>query len=88
MHGAAGACPPSRTSASSVYFYFDPDPEVSALSPGVFSVMQEIELCRQTGREHLYLGLYVGECRHLSYKANYHPYEMLRDGDWRRMQRD
>ena len=72
-----------RAAASSVYFYFDPDPEVSRLSPGVVSVLQEIDLCRQTGREHLYLGLYVGDCRHLSYKADYHPHERLEDGDWR-----
>ena len=69
--------------ASSVYFYFDPDPEVARLSPGVYSVLRELDLCRQTGREHLYLGLYVRDCRHLSYKANYHPHERLVDGDWR-----
>ena len=28
--------------------------------------------------------LYVGDCRHLSYKANYRPHERLYDGDWRR----
>ena len=72
-----------RRAASSVYFYFDPDPEISKLSPGVFSVLQEIELCRRTGREHLYLGLYVRDCRHLAYKADYHPHERLEDGDWR-----
>ncbi len=72
-----------RAAASSVYFFFDPDPEVSKLSPGVYSVLQEIDLCRRTGREHLYLGLYVKDCRHLSYKAGYHPHERLRDGDWR-----
>lgn len=70
-----------RTSASSVYFYFDP--ERADLSPGVFSVLQEIELCRRTGREHLYLGLYVRDCRHLSYKAEFRPHERLVDGDWR-----
>lgn len=70
-----------RTSASSAYFYFDPDR--SALSPGVFSAMQEIELCRRTGRDHLYLGLYVEDCGRLSYKGNYLPNERLVDGDWR-----
>jgi arginine-tRNA-protein transferase len=74
-----------RTSASSVYFYFDPDH--SKLSPGVFSVLQEIELCRRTGRRHLYLGLFVEDCRHLAYKADYYPHEQLLDGDWRRRER-
>lgn len=74
-----------RTAASSVYFYFDPDR--SDLSPGVFSVLQEIELCRRTGRRHLYLGLYVEDCRHLAYKADYRPHERLFDGDWRPVER-
>ncbi len=75
-----------RRSASSVYFYFDPDPEVARLSPGVFSVLQEIALCRRTGRDHLYLGLHVADCRHLAYKASYLPHERLQDGDWRRVE--
>jgi arginine-tRNA-protein transferase len=70
---------------SSVYFYFDPDPEFGRLSPGVYSVLQEIELCRRTGREFLYLGLYVGDCDHLNYKAQYRPHERLFDGAWRRV---
>jgi arginine-tRNA-protein transferase len=74
-------------SASSVYFYFDPDPEVARLSPGVYSVLQEIELCRRTGRSHHYLGLWVRDCRQLAYKADYGPHELLVDGDWRRAAR-
>lgn len=71
-----------RRSASSVYFYFDPDRK--DLSPGVYSMLREIELCRQTGRSWLYLGLYVRDCRHLAYKADLVPNERLVDGDWRR----
>ncbi len=71
-------------SASSVYFYFDPSPEVARLSPGVFSVLQEIELCRRSGRRWLYLGLWVRDCPQLAYKAQYVPHERLEDGDWRR----
>ncbi len=71
-----------RTSASSVYFYFDPDR--SDLSPGTYSALEEVGFCRRTGRDHLYLGLYVADCRHLSYKASFHPHERLLDGDWRR----
>lgn len=70
-----------RTAASSVYFYFDPDR--ADLSPGVFSVLQELELCRRTGREHLYLGLFVADCSRLAYKGDYRPHERLVDGDWR-----
>lgn len=76
-----------RQAASSVYFYFAPEPEVSRLSPGVFSVLQEIEFCRRTGRDYLYLGLYVQDCRHLSYKADYWPHERRVDGAWHRFDR-
>jgi arginyl-tRNA--protein-N-Asp/Glu arginylyltransferase len=71
-----------RSSASSVYFYFDPDR--SELSPGVYSALEEIAFCQRTGREMLYMGLYVADCRHLAYKAQYRPHERLVDGDWRR----
>lgn len=74
-----------RRAASSVYFYFDPDE--SALSPGTWSVLQEIELCRRTGRSWLYLGLYVADCRSLVYKADFNPHERLTGGDWRLMTR-
>lgn len=73
--------------ASSVYFFFDPDREVSRLSPGVYSVLTEIEFCRRTGRDHLYLGLYVKGCAQLDYKASYWPHEKLIDGDWRLFER-
>ncbi len=73
-----------RVSASSVYFYFDPDPDIARLSPGVYSVLQEIAFCRRTGRDYLYLGLWVRDCAPLSYKSAYKPHERLVDGDWRR----
>ena len=69
-----------RTAASSVYFYFDP--EIGELSPGVYSVLQEVELCRRTHRAHLYLGLYVADCSHLAYKAGYRPHQRRIDGAW------
>lgn len=72
-----------RNSVSSVYFYFDPSPEVSRLAPGNYSALQEIAFCQRTGREFLYLGLYVEDCDRLNYKARYRPHELLDDGDWR-----
>lgn len=84
---AVGIVDLGALSASSVYFYFDPAPEVARLSPGVFSVLQEIELCRRSGRRWLYLGLWVRDCPQLAYKAQYYPHERLEDGDWRRHDR-
>ncbi len=70
--------------SSSVYFYFDPDPEVARLSPGVYSVLQEVRIAQETGRRYHYLGLWVGDCRQLNYKTDYAPHELLIEGDWRR----
>lgn len=74
-----------KASLSSVYFYFDPDPELSRYSLGTLSVLQELDVCRRTGRAWLYLGLYVADCSHLNYKAAYTPHERLFDGDWRKV---
>jgi len=80
---AVGIVDLGAVAMSSVYFYFDPEPEISRLSPGVMSVLRELDFCRRTGREHLYLGLFVHDCRQLNYKGGYRPHERLFDGDWR-----
>lgn len=73
-----------RRSASSVYFYFDPDHEDRSL--GVFSVLAEIAWLRSQGFEYYYLGLYVADCAQLNYKARYYPHERLVDGRWVRFE--
>ena len=37
---------------------------------------------------YLYLGLFVADCRHLTYKARFLPHERLVDGVWRRFDRE
>lgn len=66
---------------SSVYHYFDPDE--AARSIGVYSVLREIAYCREEGFEWYYLGLYVSDCQHLRYKADYYPHQRRRFGVWR-----
>ncbi len=65
---------------SAVYTYFDPD--LRQLSPGVFSVLEQMQLCKRWGLRWLYLGLYVAECESMAYKARYLPHERLLDGKW------
>lgn len=65
---------------SSVYFFFDPDESKRSL--GTFSTLVEIETLRRRGGRYHYMGLYVAECRHLSYKAAYFPHERRLDGRW------
>jgi len=61
--------------ASSVYFFFDP--AESPRSLGTYSILREIDYCRQTGRKYLYLGFRVSGCRAMAYKANFRPHELL-----------
>ncbi|MCA9162594.1 MAG: arginyltransferase [Planctomycetales bacterium] len=79
MLGAA-ICDRGATSLSAVYCFFDPD--FSAFSPGTFSVLKQVELCRQWELEYLYLGYYVADSEHMAYKANYRPHQRLVNGKW------
>ncbi|OQY53895.1 MAG: arginyltransferase [Desulfobacteraceae bacterium 4572_88] len=67
-------------SLSSVYFAFDPD--YAHRSPGVFSLLKEMELCRELKKEWLQLGFWISENRKMSYKTRYKPFELLINGVW------
>jgi len=73
-------------SLNAVYFYWKP--ESAPLSPGTFSVMKQIELCKQLGLDHLYLGLYIANCAAMSYKGKFLPHERLIDQTWRCFDRE
>jgi leucyl-tRNA---protein transferase len=73
-------CDVSRQSLSSVYHFFDPGEAWRSL--GVFSVLQEIELCRAWGVPHYYLGYWVEGCPSMDYKRRYQPHELLINGQW------
>ena len=60
---------------SSIYFYHDP--QWRDAGPGTFSILQELEFCRRTGRPYLYLGYWIAECPSMAYKANFGPHELL-----------
>ncbi len=68
------------TSANSAYHYYDPAHADRSL--GVYSVLREIELCRQLGMRWYYLGLWVSDCAALRYKSGYHPHERFVRGQW------
>lgn len=67
---------------SSNYFYYDVSEPILKRSLGVFSVLKEIELCRQLGCEFYYLGLYLPNCKKMNYKTKFKPYQLLVDGKW------
>jgi len=65
---------------SSVYHFFDPD--ISDRSLGTFSALVEIAWSRNRGGRYHYLGLYVGGCDRLNYKARFAPNERRVGGQW------
>ncbi len=70
----------TKKNASTVYFYFDVF--YNKLSPGVFSILKEIEFCKKTAREYYYLGYLIKDNPKMNYKSNFKPYELLIDGEW------
>jgi len=65
---------------SAVYTFFDPN--ISHLSPGVFSVLWQIEEARRQNLPWLYLGYWVPGCRKMSYKDQYQPLQIYRQDTW------
>ncbi len=65
---------------NAVYFYFDP--AETRRSPGIFNILTMIDLCRQNGINHLYLGYLIRERSSMSYKGNFRPHYLLEDGEW------
>lgn len=70
---------------SSVYTFFEPD--LSGASLGTYNVLWQLELCRELGLPHLYLGYWIHESRKMAYKVNFQPMEGLIDGRWRALDR-
>lgn len=77
----AAICDLAQNSLSAVYTYFDPD--LSHLGIGTFSIMKQIELCRERELKYLYLGYYVAGSGHMNYKKNYRPHQRLQNGTWK-----
>lgn len=64
--------------ASSVYAMFEPS--AAARSPGIYTMLREIEYARDTGRRFLYPGYATLEPSHYDYKKNF---AALQGYDWR-----
>ena len=66
---------------SSIYTFFDPNLDKRSL--GVYSVLKQIELCRQFNLPYLYLGYWIPNCQKMAYKNDYQPLELLIDKEWK-----
>ena len=67
-------------SLSSVYFAFDP--EFSSRSLGSYSILRQIELAGELGKDWLQLGFWVEHSQKMSYKCNFKPCEILVNERW------
>lgn len=78
---AIGICDLSRTSLSSVYFYFDPAEARRSL--GTYGALYELAWAQERGLTHYYLGYWVRDCRAMAYKASFKPHQTMQpDGAW------
>ena len=68
---------------SAIYTFFDP--EMASRSLGAWSILQQIELCRQAGLPNLYLGYWIRDSAKMPYKVEYRPIELFLDGRWTRL---
>jgi arginine-tRNA-protein transferase len=66
---------------SAVYTFFDP--ARASESPGVYSILLQIEEARRLQLEWLYLGFWIPGCQKMEYKQEYRPLQLLSRGVWR-----
>ena len=65
---------------SAVYSIYDP--ASSKRSLGSLAILHAIELARIDSLKWLYLGYWISECRKMSYKSKFRPFEYYRNGEW------
>lgn len=67
-------------SLSAVYTFYHPEYKVNGL--GIFSILTQINLCKELGLPYLYLGYQIDDCKKMNYKNRYYPYEKFIDQEW------
>ena len=65
---------------SAVYTFYHPDYKAHGL--GVFSILTQIDLCKQQKLPYLYLGYQIDDCQKMNYKNRYFPYEKFIAQEW------
>lgn len=65
---------------SAVYTFYHPDFKSHGL--GRFSILTQIELCRQFNFPYLYLGYQIDDCQKMNYKNSYFPHERFISREW------
>ncbi len=65
---------------SAVYTFYHPGFKSHGL--GVFSILTQIDLCKNLNLSYLYLGYQIDDCQKMNYKNRYFPYEKFVNGQW------
>ena len=71
----------TQNTFSAIYTFYDIAD--SKLSLGTFSILKQLEFCKEQGVKFFYLGYYIGENQSLRYKAGIRPNEVYLDHSWR-----
>jgi arginine-tRNA-protein transferase len=66
---------------SAVYTFYEP--QQAARSLGTLAILRQIELARERGLPHLYLGYWIAAHPKMDYKARFRPLELLGAGGWK-----
>jgi len=67
---------------SAVYTFFDPEYAVRSL--GNYAILWLIQETRHRNLRWLYLGYWIRECPKMAYKNRYRPFEIHRNGGWKK----
>ena len=65
---------------SAVYTFFDPDERERGL--GTYAILSQIDLARERGLPHVYLGYWIEAHAKMDYKARFRPLELLGPDGW------
>jgi arginyl-tRNA--protein-N-Asp/Glu arginylyltransferase len=77
---AVAVCDQLNDGLSAIYTFFDPD--LSSRSIGKYAILWQIEEARKRKLKYLYLGYFIKNCRKMSYKNQYSPFEARINNQW------
>lgn len=77
---ALAVCDQLEDGLSAIYTFFDPD--FAHLSPGKYAILWQIAEARRRGLNFLYLGYFIKDCRKMSYKNQYYPFQAFINNQW------
>lgn len=77
---AVAVCDKLNDGLSAIYTFFDPD--FSSMSLGKYAILWQIKEAKKKGLKYLYLGYFIKNCRKMSYKNQYSPFEARINDQW------